>query len=314
MESLTIWILQTGEPLHIDGGNVRPMRAMNLSNALVQRGHRVVLWSSAFYHQEKRHRSLTEQSIEVSTNLEIRLIPSSGYRRNISFARLIDHGELALNLKKMLRKIDALPDIVFIGYPPIETATILERWLTKRGVPSLLDVKDLWPLLFLDAVIMPLRPLASIFLWPYFYLARRTMRHATGLCAMTSDFLDWALEFADRKKTDMDGVFELTSPSGQVSKSELKEARLRWDKLGICDDGRARVCFVGSHSLAFDFKPVQEAAKIAANGNVPCEFIICGDGDYSSDSRRSILFDCGETDYIWISASHQGGYQHCHEQ
>lgn len=41
--SFLIWIFQTGEPLHIDGGSARPMRAMNLSNALVQAGHRVVL-------------------------------------------------------------------------------------------------------------------------------------------------------------------------------------------------------------------------------------------------------------------------------
>jgi hypothetical protein len=41
--SFLIWIFQTGEPLHIDGGSARPMRAMNLSNTLVQAGHRVVL-------------------------------------------------------------------------------------------------------------------------------------------------------------------------------------------------------------------------------------------------------------------------------
>jgi len=99
---LNVWILQTGEPLHIDGENARPMRAMNLSNALVQAGHKVVLWSSAFYHQEKRHRSSTAKSIRVSDNLEIRLIPSRGYKRHISVGRLIDHGQLAFNLKKML--------------------------------------------------------------------------------------------------------------------------------------------------------------------------------------------------------------------
>ena len=32
---MKIWILQTGEPLHIDKSGLRPMRAMNLSNALI---------------------------------------------------------------------------------------------------------------------------------------------------------------------------------------------------------------------------------------------------------------------------------------
>ena len=56
MKKLTIWIFQTGEPLHVDKGNPRPMRAMNLSNKLVARGHDVILWSSAFSHQKKKHR------------------------------------------------------------------------------------------------------------------------------------------------------------------------------------------------------------------------------------------------------------------
>ena len=153
---MNIWILQTGEPLHIDGENARPMRAMNLSNTLIEAGHEVILWSSAFHHQEKRHRSHTAKSIKVSDKLEIRLIPSRGYRRNIGLSRLVDHAQLALNLKKMLTQVEALPDVAFIGFPPIETATVLTSWLKKRGVPTLLDVKDQWPSLFLDAVASPL--------------------------------------------------------------------------------------------------------------------------------------------------------------
>lgn len=285
LHSLLVWVFQTGEPLHIDGENVRPMRAMNLSNALAQAGHRVVLWSTAFYHQEKRHRITTEQIIKFSDHIEIRLIPSRGYRRHIGVGRLIDHVQLAFNLKKMLQQAGSLPDVAFIGYPPIETAAVLARWLAKRGVPALLDVKDQWPSLFLDAVPRPLRPLGRIALWPHFHLARRAMRDATGLSAMANGFLDWTLRFAQRARTEMDGVFPLTSPLGQVSVLQIETARRWWDDQGIEDDGRPRVCFVGSHSPAFDFKPVHEAAKIAAKAVSPCEFVICGDGGSSVELR-----------------------------
>ena len=288
MQPLTVWFLQTGEPLHIDGGNARPMRAMNLSNALVQAGHKVVLWSSAFYHQETRHRSSIAQRIRVSDNLEIRLIPSRGYQRHIGVGRLIDHAQLAFNLKKMLDHTVSLPDVAFIGYPPIETAAVLARWLARRGVPSLLDVKDQWPSLFLDTVPVPLLRLGRMVLWPYFHLARRAMRDATGLSAMANGFLDWALGVAERQRSDMDGVFPLTSPLGQVSASQLEETRRWWDAQGVVDNGRPRVCFVGSHSPAFDFKPVKEAAEIAARGQSPCEFVICGDGGSSSELRAML--------------------------
>ena len=285
MKSLSVWILQTGEPLHIDGGNARPMRAMNLSNALVQAGHRVVLWSSAFYHQEKRHRSSIAKSISFSDNLEIRLIPSGGYRRHIGMERIVDHAQMAFNLKKMLKQVTALPDVGFIGYPPIETAAILARWFSTRGVPAILDVKDQWPSMLLDAIPTILRPLGCVVLWPYFYLARRAMQDAKGLSSMANSFLDWALGFAARERSDMDGVFPLTSPTGQVSVEQLSIARRWWNEKGIFDNGRPRVCFIGSHMSVFDFKPIQVAAKIAAGESKACEFVICGDGGSSAELR-----------------------------
>src|SRR6478672_6049610 len=91
---LTIWILQTGEPLHVDPGDPRPMRAMNLANALVDAGHHVVVWSSAFSHTDRRHRSPGVERTVISENLEYRLIPSPGYARNVGLGRLWDHAML----------------------------------------------------------------------------------------------------------------------------------------------------------------------------------------------------------------------------
>lgn len=285
---MNIWILQTGEPLHIDEGNPRPMRAMNLSNAVVTAGHKVVLWSSAFYHQEKRHRSLKQQNIRVSDNLEIRLIPSIGYKRHIGVGRLVDHAQMALNLKKVLRNEEKLPEVAFIGYPPIETSAVMTRWLSERGVPSLLDVKDQWPSLFLEAIPETLRPLGKIILWPYFRLARRAMRDATGFSSMANGYLDWATDFAGREQNDMDGVFPLTSPIGQISDAKIEEARKWWDERGILDDGRMRVIFVGSFMSIFDFKPLHKAAQMTVNNTSSCEFVICGDGGSATELRAML--------------------------
>lgn len=282
---LVVWIFQTGEPLHIDDKNVRPMRAMNLSNALIKAGHKVVLWSSAFYHQEKRHRCHTIRYDKISENLEIRIIPSLGYKRNIGLGRLIDHAQLSVNLRKILKQIQELPDVGFIGYPPIETAVTLVSWLSKRGIPTLLDVKDQWPTIFLNSVPTALSPLGNICLKPYFYLARKAMRNVTGLSAMANSFLDWALVVANRNKIDSDGVFPLTSPTGQVSDKELVLARQWWDGQGIIADGSPRIFYVGSLSRAFDFEPVLEAARNMKDGDNHCQFVICGTGEASSEIK-----------------------------
>ena len=278
---MIVWILQTGEPLQIDKGSPRPMRAINLSNKLVEAGHDVVLWSSAFSHQEKKHRTREFTVYKVNENLEIRLIPSCGYKKHIGLMRLIDHFQLALNLKKLLKRERVAPDIAFIGYPPIEAAAVMSKWLSKRGVPMVLDVKDLWPSMFVDAFPKMPQPIARIIFHPYFYLAKRTIRGADGISAMAPAFLKWVLKFADKKPTDSDKVFRLTSPVSNISKSEMLLASKWRDAQGI-NVNMPTVLFVGSFMSVFDFNPIFETAKELKD----CQFVLCGDGDYLSGLKN----------------------------
>ena len=260
---------------------------MNLANSLVRAGHKVVLWSSAFYHQKRRHRSGSYQRIMVSPRLEIRLIASPGYERNIGVGRLWDHLILALNLKQQLKEETSLPDVAFIGYPPIEIVAVMTHWLAVRGVPSILDIKDQWPMLFLKAFPKALRTVGRVALLPYFHFARQAMREATGLSAMADDFLKWAISFSGRLRNENDLVVPLTSPTGQVSNVELDTARQWWDDKGITND-RPRVCFVGNNVSVLDCNPVCEAARYFAAHGSQVEFVICGDSE-SSSAWQSLL-------------------------
>jgi glycosyltransferase involved in cell wall biosynthesis len=278
-DPLRIWLLQTGEPLHIDSGNPRPMRAMNLANALAAAGHKVTLWSSSFSHQEKRQRVTANDRVQVSGYLVIRLLASPGYQRNIGLARLWDHAMLARNLAKQLDSESTLPDVAFVGYPPIETAAVMTRWLAARSVPCMVDVKDQWPAIFIDALPVPIKPIGRIALAPYFYFGRRALRDATALSAMADGFLNWAAAFAGRAVSDLDRVVPLTAPTGQVTEAELQEAGIWWDQQGIHADGTQRICFIGSHSKAFDMLPVMQAAKSLAASGSHCQFVLSGDGE-----------------------------------
>ena len=286
---MLVWLFQTGEPLHSDGGSPRPMRAMNLANSLVDAGHQVVLWSSAFFHQEKRHRSKKAERIKISEQLEIRLISSPGYQRNIGLGRLWDHAVLAFNLTRQLQQEDTTPDVAFIGYPPIEVAAVLTRWLYLRDVPTILDVKDQWPSFFLEALPKQLRGIGRIALWPYYYLGQRAMREASGLSAMAEKFLEWSLDFAGRSMGRYDKIFPLTSPSSAMSKESLENALAWWSTHGIKSDADImRLVFIGSHMSVFDFQPVREAAELFARRNAKVQFVICGDGGFSAELRAML--------------------------
>lgn len=284
---MKIWILQTGEPLHCDEGSPRPMRAMNLANALLEKGHEVVIWSSAFYHQEKRHRSREFKSLMLSEHLTINLIPSIGYTRHIGLRRLIDHAQLALNLEKLLSTGKFQPPAVaFVGFPPIEIAAVMTRWLKINKVPTIIDAKDQWPTIFIEPLPSWLRPIGKIALVPYFHLTRRAMNDATEFCAMTDEFISWMSEVSGRSRTDADLAAPLTAPRGEFSEEELRAATVWWSNQGVDPATRRRISFVGSLSPAFDFQIIRQLVIRCIDEGVDCQFVICGEGGDSNAVRQ----------------------------
>ena len=293
---MKIWILQTGEPLHIDKSGLRPMRAMNLSNALIKKGHDVVLWSSDFDHFSKKHRFGGAKEIEYSTRLKIKLVPSWGYNSHISIARLLDHMVLAYNLNKEL-KTQNVPEVAFIGYPPIETAWVLARWLKKNNVPFLVDIKDAWPDIFIAAMPRPLKKLARVMFAPQFMMMRKVLNWSTGISAPSQRYLSWCLSRSGRQQKKQDRVTPITAPNTIFNKVELQKAEVFLDGLNIKNDGTFRVCFIGTLNSNYDFKPVIEAAL-----RLPIQFVIAGEGPI----YRNLIEVCGEIKNIklvgWVDS------------
>ena len=188
---LTVWVFQTGEVIPWAGDSGRPMRAANVTRALLAAGHRVVLWTADFSHQNRRHAYGRHTRLRVSDELKVCFVHSRGYSRNIGPGRLFDHAQLGLAMRRLLAR-EPPPDVAFVGYPPIEPAATLTRWLRSRDIPVLLDVKDTWPDVLLRAVPHLARPLGRAGLDPYYRLSRYAISTATGLSSMSEPFLEWA--------------------------------------------------------------------------------------------------------------------------
>ena len=202
------------------------MRAMNLSNILISRGHKVTLWTSSFDHQNKIHRSKKFKILEESPNLKIRLIPSSGYKKNISFFRLYDHFILAKNLKQILKNEKNTPDVAFVGYPPIETAFVFTKWLKEKKVPVILDIKDLWPDIFIEIFPSFLRPFIKVLLFPYYILFKLSLGNVDGISSMSKGYLKLILKKNKRVKyLKHKKIFRLTSPRDDFSADEIQNSK-----------------------------------------------------------------------------------------
>lgn len=274
---MKIWILQTGEPLQIDKNGLRPMRAINLSNELVKRGHEVTLWSSDFDHFFKSHRFGKSTTIQYTDCMRINLIASRGYKANIGISRLIDHFQLGLNLLRMLRK-ESKPDLGFIGYPPIEPAWVMSRFLAKNSIPFVLDVKDAWPEVLLRGFPSRIKSLALILLMPYFMIMKSTFKSSTYISSISPEFLKWALDKVPRNQKVFDRVNYLSSTKPNFSQTEIQAAEDYWDSNGVKDDGTFRCTYIGSLSGTLDFHRVFEAAR-----DTGVEFIIAGSGSHEQE-------------------------------
>jgi glycosyltransferase involved in cell wall biosynthesis len=276
---LTVWIFQTGEPLIIDKGVSRAMRATNLSNKLIERGHKVILWSSTFSHQSKERRIGDYREFKVNKNLEIRLIPSCGYKKNISIKRLVDHAQLAYNLRKLLKQEECQPDVAFLGFPPIEANFVMSNWLSQRKVPFIVDVKDLWPDVFIENLFGWKRRVAKSILFPYFFATRNIYNQATGITSITDKFLDHIENFSNRKSNRLNKTFPLVSDL-TLSNNNLNLAESWWDSIGVCNDDTFRVVYVGNLSSNVDLREIKKSAQLFKKRNIKIQFVICGKGDY----------------------------------
>lgn len=273
-----VWIFQTGEPIHIDKNNMRPMRAINLANYLVQNNCRVTLWSSNFYHQKKTHRFSNFKSIKINSLLTIKLISSPGYKKNISFRRIYDHIILAYNLSKVLKTINEKPDYIIIGYPPIETSYVLINWALRYKVKTIIDVKDQWPENFTTPFPKYLRPLSRLILQPYFFIARYIFNKSNYISTISKGFEEWISSLIKSDLKEKIFLAPLTSPLIEMNKKNYQTTKSWWENHGLFQDKKT-ICFVGSLSRAFDFKPIQSLMQFLSDKNLDINLVICGYGE-----------------------------------
>jgi glycosyltransferase involved in cell wall biosynthesis len=283
---MEVWIFQTGEPLQSDSIKLRSMRAMLLSESLIKKNHKVIIWSASFFHQLRQHRNPFYSSIVINPHLEIRLITSSGYAKNIGFKRLFDHLILAYNLGTALKKETRPPNVAFIGYPAIEFAFVASSWLKKNNVPFIVDVKDQWPEIFFRTLPLSVIPFVKLFLDPYFNLGRKVIFNATLVSSISSSFLKWSCAFARRKINKVDFIFPLTSVPLETHSWNRKKDLQFWKKKGVYKDERTRFFFTGTFSAVFDFTTVKNAAVIAKKNEFNFQFVFCGDGGNIENIKR----------------------------
>jgi len=276
---MRIWLITVGEPLPIDGKNDRLHRAGILAGILQKQGNNVVWWTSTVDHVRKKQRFKTDKFVRLSSNLRLVCLYSILYRKNISFRRIINHIGIARKFR-MLSKQEEKPDIILCSFPTIELSAEAIRYGCTLTVPVVLDVRDLWPDLFLDSTPKSLRPLARVALAPMFRTARKAFRGASAITGVTAEFVEWGIRRAGRLRGPSDSVFPMGYSSTIPTKQEIATAEKFWSKHNVGNENQEFiVCFFGTFGRQFDLNTVIEAARKLDDTETCIRFVLCGSGD-----------------------------------
>ena len=276
---MNIWLLTIGEPLPL-WENIRLHRTGVLAQRLVGRGHRVTWWTSAFEHQRKEMFFDADQELSLPGGPVLRILRGCGYSRNVSLKRFIDHRIIAAKFRKAASQLPP-PDVIIASMPCYHLAFEAVQYAKARGIPVLVDIRDLWPDIFLKPLRGAfLKGLGRLALGSEFSRLKKTLKQADGLVAVSQGYLDWALAKAGRVQHRLDRVIFLGYENA------LGENRVPLPAWLEGREQEKKILFIGSFGASYELDLIVQAArKFREAGDSRVCFVIAGTGDQDRQIR-----------------------------
>ena len=300
---MKIWLVKIGEPVPLSPHAVdRVHRTGYLAQFLAARNHQVVWWTTTFDHYRKKHIS-EEKTVRLGPNLAIRLLRGRGYTKNVGIGRLIDHALIARKFRHAIAR-EPKPDIIVTALPTVDFCLASIEYGRLRNVPVVLDMRDMWPDIFMEAVPVPFRTLARPLLAPFIRQARYACAHATAITGITEAFVEWGLRRGGRARSPLDRAFPFAYPANIPTPEALLDASRFWDSQGVlAGSDRLVVCFVGNLGRQFDAAHFLEAARTLTESGIPVQFVVCGAGERLEEYRKASAAVPGMLFPGWIDAA-----------
>jgi glycosyltransferase involved in cell wall biosynthesis len=132
-----------------------------------------------------------------------------------------------------------------------------------------------------------LRAVFKIVLASEFRRVHSILRKATGISAISNTYLSWALAYADREKTSLDGVFFIGYPlKSQLDDIVIKMRREQLIAQYNFSPEKLTLTFVGTFCSSYALETVIKAAHVLNQSiEQDVRFVLIGDGDKGTDLR-----------------------------
>ena len=183
---MVVWIQNPFDNLPSEG--YRKQRYWLMCEAFARAGHQVVFWTSDFSHARKTTRDVRLETEDGG--VEVRMIPTLPYPKNVCFARIRSHRAYAREwlrfaLDPILASPVSRPFLIVTSTPTLSAAAAAIDLGRKFGAKVVVDVMDAWPETFERLAPKGFGWMARPFLAGMYRTARRIYREAdlvTGVC------------------------------------------------------------------------------------------------------------------------------------
>lgn len=279
---MKIWIVSVGEPLPVDGENVRLRRMGNLAKYISDSDIDVDWFSVSFEHYQKKQRCNKDRDFIINKHYTLHLAHVNGYKRNVSLARIVHHKNAGKGIYKLMKTLDK-PDVLLASMEPLEVSSAAIQFAKENSIPCIVDVRDLWPEIYYDVIPKALHGLLSIYVNHCSKTLKKTLSSCDSIIGLSNGFLNYGLKYAGRTRKDTDAVFPIAYPNFDYASYRdcFDEC---WGKYGLKKDDFI-VVFLGNFGDQFKFDEIIGVSEKYI-GNKDVKFVLCGNGKHQDEIRE----------------------------
>ena len=228
-------------------------------------------------------------------------VKSNDYKKN-SIRRKINFLSFAFKIKKLPKKLNEKPDLIYTSSPDIFAAYYSVKLAKKLKVPCVVEIRDLWP----ESIIeynhtSPHNPLIKIM----YKMEKWIYKHADSIVFTTEGEKQYLIDKGWNKQISLDKCYYINNGVDFSNLQFLKE-NYQLDNIFTNDANKINCTYIGSIRKANNVEIIVDAASILKNcPNI--EFYFFGDGTEKklleqkcNDLNLNNCHFCGKVDKKYI--------------
>lgn len=270
---MNIWLINPYGPIPTE--DWREYRFAMMGRVLAENGHNVVWWTSNFSHHFKEFRTDIGSEIEVNSKFRVKLIPTTGYKKNIGLGRIFRDWVFAYRMYMKGAETTG-PDLILYAESPLCLGFAGPALAKYHNCALVYDQGDLWPELMVQSAPKFIRAILEFSLKPVYFIRRKVFKNLDGILALAQPYFDAALEVESSLKSKAQEIIYNGIDVADFRNKMEKEGALNMDWLSIKDT--VKVIFAGSLGPSYDIQTIIMLAKIIDQKKLKITILIAGDG------------------------------------